>query len=107
MTLKELYAVLTQTNLPVAYDYFPESSNVKPPCITYNQSYTENFGADDKVYAGIKHINIHLYTVGKDLTTEALVEAKLNGASLFWNSTEAFDADEQVNHIIYEVKING
>jgi len=107
MTLSNLYTVLAGTNLPVAYDGFPESSGVNPPCIVYNQSYTQNFGADDRVFANIKHINIHLYTKGKDTTTEALVETALNGASLFWNSTEAFDADEQVNHIIYEVKING
>jgi len=107
MTFNELYTVLSSTNIPVAYDGFPESSGVNPPCIVYNQSYTDNFGADDKVFAKIKHINIHLYTKGKDLINEALVENALDGASLFWNSTEAFDADEQVNHIIYEVKIHG
>lgn len=107
MTLAGLYTVLTSTNFPVAYDHFPEKSKVKPPCITYNVAYTNNIGADSKVYKKVSHIDIHFYTKGKDTTSEATLEQKLENASLFWNYTESFDSDEDVNHLIYEVEIDG
>lgn len=106
MTLSELNTVLLSTGLKVAYDHFPAKSKVGPPCITYNVAYTDNYSADNKVYKKISHIDIHLYTKGKDTTTEALLEQKLEGASLFWNYTESFEDSEEINHLIYEVEID-
>lgn len=107
MTLSELKTVLSGTGLKVAYDHFPAKSKVGPPCITYNVAYTDNYSADNKVYTKIQHIDIHLYTKGKDTATEALLETALGSASIFWNYTESFDDSEEINHLIYEVEING
>lgn len=105
MTLSELNTVLLSTGLPVAYGYFPEETAPAPPCITYEVAYSNNFGADDKVYQKINHIDIFLYTKLKDEVSEGKVETALDGASLFYEKTESFLSSEQCYQIIYEVEI--
>ena len=107
MTLSQLYNVLVSTGLPVAYNAFPEEAATELPVITYNVAYTNNFAASNKVYAKIRHVDIHLYTATKDEVTEQKLEEALNGASLFWEYNESFSNDERVFHLIYEVEING
>lgn len=105
MTLDDLYTVLQSTNLPVAYEAFPELQAL--PCITYNFAYSSNFGADNKVYKKVSNIDIFLYTKTKDLTTEALLETALDNASLFYDKTENYLDDEKAFQLIYEVSIDG
>ena len=106
MTLAELNNILKQTQLPVAYDHFPESENVKPPCIVYNVAFTSNFGADNRVFSPFTHVDIHLYEYLKN-EAESLLETVLNEASIFWDKTETWENEEKAYHIIYEVTING
>ena len=100
MTKKDLYDILTTTGLPVAYDHFPDKAKVGAPCITYNVSVTSNFGADNKVYSPVIHVDIHLYEkiAGNE---QPLVEAALS--DIFWDKTETWENDEKVYHTIYEV----
>ena len=106
MTLAELYTTLLTTNLPVAYDHFPEKENVKPPCIVYNVAFTTNFAGDNKVFSPFTHIDIHLYQTEKG-DAETTLESVLDGVPLFWDKTETWENDEKVFHTIYEVIING
>lgn len=106
MTLSELYTVLTGCNIPVAYGFFPEDSNVKPPCITYEVAFSENFGADNYVYSPFTNVDIFLFQKTKS-GIEATLESKLDAAKIFWDKTETYENDEKVYQTIYEVKING
>lgn len=105
MTLSELYTALSSTNIPVAYEAFPEKQDL--PCITFNVAYSNNFAAGNKVLVKILHIDIFLYTATKDTAKEDLLENALDNASLFYNKTENYLNDEKAFQIIYEVEING
>jgi len=105
MTLTELYNVLLETHLPVAYRAFKPEENVKPPCITYKTAFSSNFGADNKVYSPFLNIDIKLFEEIKD-GSELVLEDVLNNNSIFWDKTETWDDTEKVYEILYEVKIN-
>jgi len=105
MTLDGLYTVLASTGLPTAYNAFPKAQAL--PCITYEFAYSDNFGADGKVYQKSNRVDINLYTVQKDLTNEALLESKLDGANLFYNKVETYLDAEKAYQISYEVTIDG
>lgn len=106
MTLSELNTILNQTGLPVAYTYFPDDEQVKPPCITYEVAYSQNFGADNKVYSPFTNVDVFLYQKTKG-AAEAALEDVLDAAEIFWDKTETYLNDEKVYQTIYEVKING
>lgn len=106
MTLSELNTILNQTGLPVAYAYFPDDERVKPPCITYEVAYSQNFGADNKVYSPFTNVDVFLYQKTKG-AAEAALEDVLDAAEIFWDKTETYLNDEKVYQTIYEVKING
>lgn len=106
MTLTDLYNILTSTGLPVAYQAFKPEENVKPPCITYEAAFSQNFGADNCVYSPFTNVDIFLFEKTKD-GSEAILEDVLNANMIFWDKTETYENDEKVYQIIYEVKING
>lgn len=106
MTLTDLYNILTSTGLPVAYQTFKPEENVKPPCITYEAAFSQNFGADNHVYSPFTNVDIFLFEKTKD-GSEAILEEVLNANMIFWDKTETYENDEKVYQIIYEVKING
>ena len=106
MTLTDLYNILTSTGLPVAYQAFKPEENVKPPCITYEAAFSQNFGADNRVYSPFTNVDIFLFEKTKD-GSEAILENVLNENMIFWDKTETWENDEKVYQIIYEVKING
>lgn len=103
MTISELHAVLVRTGLPVAYEAFKNNQSL--PCITYNVSYSDNFGADSKVYKKIYHMDIFLFTANKDLATEKLLEDELDNADLFYDVTESYLDNEKAFQILYQVEI--
>lgn len=100
MTLPELYGNLTATGLPVAYGYFKDE--VKTPFITYHVSYTNNFGADNKVHMVVSHIIVTLWTSVKDMAAEGKVEEALS--DLYWNKEETFLSEEEIFEIEYEIE---
>lgn len=106
MTLTDLYNILTSTGLPVAYQTFKPEENVKPPCITYEAAFSQNFGADNHVYLPFTNVDIFLFEKTKD-GSEAILENVLNANMIFWDKTETYENDEKVYQIIYEVRING
>ena len=106
MNLTDLHTVLVATGLPVAYGYFPDDEKVSPPCITYEVAFTQNFGADNKVYSPFTNVDIFLFQRVKG-DAESRLEAQLDANSIFWNKTETWEQDEKVYQIVYEVKING
>jgi len=107
-TLQELYTALTAITgfeHKVAYQSFPEDQAVDLPVIVYEVVRSDNFGGDNVVYHPINQIEVQLYTVNKDLTSEAALEAALKGAGIFWNKTETYLPDERCYQIIYEFSL--
>ena len=107
-TLQKLYTTLTAItgfSGKVAYHAFPEDQAVDLPVIVYDVVRSNNFGGDNKVYHPINQIEVQLYTVNKDLTSEAALEAALNAADAFWEKTETYLPDERCYQIIYELSI--
>ena len=108
MTLSEFAAVLTSSTLPVAYDHFPEESDQALPCITYQEAYTSNFAAGNKVYQKVIHLDVFLWTATKDPTTEGLLEGAFDTNEIVWDlESEEFDRQDLCYKRIYEVSIYG
>lgn len=107
-TLQELYSVLTAItgfSGKVAYHAFPEDQAVDLPVIVYDVVRSANFGGDNIVYQPISQIEVQLYTVNKDLTSEAALEAALKSAGIFWQKSETYLQDERCYQIIYEFSL--
>jgi len=95
MTLSELVQILKATGFPVAYSHF-NGSPPSIPFITYLETDSTNFHADNRTYKQIKGIQVELYTNKKDLTAEATVEALLDQHDLPYETIETYIDQEQL-----------
>lgn len=108
MSLIELYKLLKATGLPVAYSHFKVSESNPapvPPFITYVETETSNFIADNKTYHEISAVDIELYTSKKDLETEALIKKLLDEANIPFQKNEIYVESQEVFKITYEVEL--
>lgn len=109
MTHEELVTILKATGLPVAYWSFKTNDKKnpppKPPFITYKESFSSHFVADNKVYKKIPNIDIELYFVKKDKNLENILESLLDDNGLPYQDTEVFIESEKVFQKIYEIKL--
>lgn len=103
MTIQELFTQLNTSGLPVAYDHFPAENCPNPPFVVFREMGTNNFGADDKVRAKIKRMEIELVTIGKNQEAEEALEGALDFT--FWNQTESYAEDEQIWSTFYNIEI--
>lgn len=105
MTLEEIKTLMASTGMPSAYYSRPEKAAPALPYILFYLPNSENFGADDRVYARIETLNVELYTVHKDPEAEAAVEAVLNDAGIFWDKTETYINSESMYEVLYEMEV--
>lgn len=108
MNLTELHTILEATGIPVAYSHFEETDTEpipNPPIICYWVTYSSNFSADNIVFKQILNVQIELYTDKKDLTTESLIESKLNQYELPFMTTETYIPSEDLFQKIYEMRL--
>lgn len=105
MTLEELYTVLSETNLPVAYLAFPADQHVVMPFIVYQETGSDNFGADNRVWHSAMRVQVDLMTAKKDRTTETVLETALNDNGIFWERVPDWDEDEDYYRVTYEIEI--
>ena len=105
MTFPELTTVLESTGLPVTYRAWPEQQAPALPYICYLADYSENFGADNRVYYPITRVRVELYTECKQPEAEERVEAAFFSASLFWQKTEVYIDSENCYQIAYEIEV--
>lgn len=101
MTLEQLHELLKSTGFPVAYGYFSEKQQF--PYILYRVTYSNNFGADNRVYQKNSHIQVELYTKLKDQHAEGKTEQALS--SLFWEKSEEYIDSEKCYQILYEIEV--
>lgn len=105
MSLEELRAMLETTGLPVVYRAWPEGEAPPLPFLCYLVAYSNNFGADNRVYYNIRRIQVELYTKQKDPDTEDKVESALS--SFYWEKTEEYLDAERCYQILYEMEMCG
>ena len=105
MNLENVKDILESTGLPVAYDDFPEEDAPELPFIVYREIGTDNFGADNKVWASFLRIKIDLLTAKRDLETEALLEKAFDDNDIFWEREPNFEGNEHYSRIIYEIEV--
>ena len=103
MALEDMKTLLETTGYPVVYYAWPEKKAPALPYICFLTAYSNNFGADDRVYYPVAHYQIELYTRCKDPEAEGKVEQALS--SYFWEKTETYLDTERCFQILYEVEV--
>lgn len=108
MTLKDVATLLngiTGFTGKVTYRYWEQGKAPTLPFICYYSPGVESFGADDKVYHSITSVTIELYSRRKDPTSEALIEAALDGANLYYDKNETYIESEKAELVTYEIEV--
>lgn len=103
MTQEELFSVLKLTGLPVAYHHFKKPPNL--PYIVYLLTYSDNFGAENKVYHKIDNYQVELYSAIKDLASEQLLEDLFDDNDIYYDKTETYIESENLYQVMYEIQI--
>ena len=99
--MNELVRIITEMNIPFAYDHFAEGESPDPPFICYLLPNSDNFSADGKVYHKLSLVHLELYTDFKDTATEAAIETVLDAHEIFYNKTETWIESEKLYEVMY------
>lgn len=108
MTLADLYTKLdsiSEVHGKVRYRAFPPSELPTPPYICYLITDSNNFNADNIVFASGDSVDIELYTSIRDFALENKLEAVLAELELPWTRTDSYQTSEEVYIIIYSTTI--
>jgi len=108
MTLADLRIALSGINgfdKKVAYRAFPVGAAPALPFICYLDTSTDNFIADNEVYAVIYGVDVELYTQYKDQQSEALVEACLSDLGIVWQKYDEYIDSEAMYEVVYSFNI--
>lgn len=101
----EVMRMLSETGIPFAYDHFAEGESPDPPFICFLFPSSENFSADNVVYAEFSNLSIELYTDEKDPELEDRVEEVLNAHEFFWNKSEVWIETEKLYEVLYTMSV--
>lgn len=104
MGLDELKNLLNAV-YPTAYWSFPEKQAPPMPYITFFETESDNFSADNKVYHHQKRISVELLTKKKTPAAEEAVEAALDAADIYWEKTETHLDDEDCHEVLYILEV--
>ena len=107
MTLAEFKTILDGSGLPVTYLAFPANKCPAMPFVTYQETGSNNFGADGKVYKRVRSLQVDLFTSNKEPATEERLEAVFDQHGIFWNKYQTLDDNESCQRYTYEVEVIG
>ncbi|HEN0301684.1 TPA: hypothetical protein U3P08_001928 [Streptococcus agalactiae] len=107
MRFKDLFSVLKETKLPVAYHHFEEGHSPRPPFMVYLVADSDNLGADNWAYHKGLNVQIELYTTKKDLVIEETVESVLDTHRLYFDKVETYITSEKLYQTIYSITLLG
>lgn len=105
MTLSDFKTILASTEYPVAYLAFPASDAPEMPFIVYEDTGSDNFGADNKVWVSGRRIQVDLFCKHKSLTSESLLESTFDSNDIYWDRVTEWDDNEAFYRTTYEVVI--
>lgn len=101
MNFERLYNTLLEIGIPVTYSHFKKP--VPLPYIIYLANGSRHFGADNKVYYGIEHMAIELYTENKNTELELQLESLLGDNEWFYEKYETYIDTEKMYQVRYEL----
>lgn len=105
MKLEFIKNVLESTGLTVAYDAFPEEDSPELPFIVYREIATDNFGADNKVWAVFLRIRVDLIVSRRDTETEAVIQKAFDDNDIYWEREPYYEGNEYYTRITYEIEV--
>ena len=105
MTLEELKGTLKSSGFPVAYRAFRENSAPALPFICFQETGSDNTGADGIVWFSARQVDLELYTAFKDPEAENKVEAALTAAGIYYDKFETYIDSEKMYQITYEIEV--
>ena len=105
--MDKLLEIISEIDIPSAYDHFSENESPSPPFITYLLPGSDNFSADGRVYFRISEVHIELYTDEKKPETERLVENILDAHGIFYNKSEVWIESEKLYEVLYTFELEG
>ena len=103
MTKKEVAQLIESFGLPWRYSHFTQTP--APPYVVYYYPGENDVFADDSNYVNKRQLFVELFTVSKDVTSEAAIEAKLKEAGLTWYKQTDFLNDEKLFQTTYEMEV--
>ena len=99
--MDKLLEIISEIDIPSAYDHFAEGESPDPPFICYLIPGSDNFAADGRVYFKADEVHIELYTDKKDIETENIVESVLDSHGIFYDRTEVWIESERLYEVLY------
>lgn len=105
MTHQEVMALLTEMDIPFAYDHFVEGESPEPPFLVFLYPGSNHFAADGRVYFKVNRLNIELYTDKKDMELEETVEAVLDRHGIFYGKSEVWIESENLYEVLYQMEV--
>jgi len=105
MTYQDILNILSEIDLPFAYDHFAEGESPDPPFAVFLFPRSNNFGADNKVWSKANVLRIEIYTDYKQPDIEAVVEGVLDAHELYYDKTETWIPDERLYEVLYEMEV--
>ncbi|WP_130807648.1 hypothetical protein [Senegalia massiliensis] len=103
MGISELYNILKQVNLPIAYSNFTNPPEL--PYIIYFVEGSDNFLADNEVYFPISDCIIELYSNKKSIADEEKIETIFYENKIIWQKYETYINAEKLYQVSYEIQI--
>ena len=107
MTQKEFGEILQTSGYPVTYLAFPADKCPAMPFICFQETGSNNVGADGIVYKKVKVYQVDLLTADKDEVAEAALEDAFEQAGLFWNKYQTIDDNEACQRYTYTIEVLG
>lgn len=105
MMHQEVMAMLTEMDIPFAYDHFVEGESPEPPFLVFLYPGSNHFAADGRVYFKVNRLNIELYTDKKDVELEETVEAVLDRHGIFYGKSEVWIESENLYEVLYQMEV--
>lgn len=105
MTHQEVMAMLTEMDIPFAYDHFVVGESPEPPFLVFLYPGSNHFAADGRVYFKVNRLNIELYTDKKDVELEETVEAVLDRHGIFYGKSEVWIESENLYEVLYQMEV--
>lgn len=103
MTYQDIFSMLQETHLPVAYNFFETPKTL--PYIIFTFPTNNDFVADNSNYVEIVRVQIELYTERKSIPTERILEGVLKSHNCVYEKSSAWIESESMNVTYFEMEI--
>lgn len=103
--LRKILESIKEFKGKVAYRAFPVNEAPKLPFICYQETGTNSFFADGKIYNSASVVDIELYSRNRDTVSEQLIEKKLEENNITWGKDIEYLDDEKCYEVIYTVEV--